>query len=250
MSPAPGGIDPQSYDAVLFDLDGVLTATAKIHAACWQEMFDDFLRKRAAERGEPVRPFDVSEDYLLYVDGKPRTAGVRDFLRSRDIELPEGSPEDSAAEETVHGLGRRKNRMVNEALAKRGVEAYAGSVRLVRHLRAAGLRTAVVSSSENCEVVLRAAGIVDLFDLWVDGGVARRLGLSGKPAPDTFIEAARQLGVSPERTVVVEDAISGVQAGHAGGFGLVIGVARHGDADELRGNGADFVVDDLGQLVP
>jgi beta-phosphoglucomutase family hydrolase len=250
MNPTAGGIDPQRHDAVLFDLDGVLTATAKIHAASWQEMFDEFLRKRATERGEPFRPFDISEDYLRYVDGKPRTSGVRDFLLSRGIELPEGTPEDGPDEETVHGLGHRKNRLVNELLASHGVAAYEGSVRLVRHLLETGIRAAVVSSSQNCEVVLRAAGIVDLFELWVDGGVAGRLGLNGKPAPDTFIEAARQLGVKPERAVVVEDAISGVQAGHAGGFGLVIGVARHGDAEELRKNGADFVVDDLGELVP
>ncbi len=246
-SPSPS-ITPQRFDAVLFDLDGVLTQTAKLHAAAWKEMFDDFLSQRAAERGEEFRPFDIVTDYKLHVDGKPRVDGVRDFLRARGIELPEGAADDPPNRETVHGLGNRKNRLVNRAIATQGVEAYPGSVSLVRRLLRDGIKTAVVSSSHNCEAVLRAAGIVDLFEVWVDGGVAARLGLTGKPAPDTFLEAAKQLGVAPSRTVVVEDAISGVQAGRAGGFGLVIGVHRAGDPEALRNNGADVVVDDLGEI--
>lgn len=237
------------FDAVLFDLDGVLTATAKAHAACWKRMFDAFLERRARETGESLAPFDVARDYLLHVDGKPRYDGVRDFLRSRGIELPEGTPEAPPDEESVRGLGNRKNELVEEFIRNEGVEVFEGSVAWVRALRAAGLRTAVVSSSSNCEVVLRAAGIAELFDARVDGVVAERLGLSGKPAPDTFLAAARELGVEPARAVVVEDALSGVRAGRAGGFGLVIGVARHGNAEALREAGADRVVDDLSELL-
>jgi beta-phosphoglucomutase family hydrolase len=246
-SPAPS-IDPQDFDAVLFDLDGVLTQTAKIHAACWKEMFDDYLRIRTEREGEPFRPFDIDSDYKLHVDGKPRDDGVRDFLRSRNVELAEGQASDRPREETVQGLGNRKNELVNEAIANRGVEPFLDSITLVRRLRENGIRTAVVSSSRNCEPVLRAAGIVDLFELWVDGGVATRLGLAGKPAPDTFLEAARALGVPPGRAVVVEDAIAGVQAGRAGGFGLVVGVDREGAPEALRQAGADIVVGDLSTI--
>ena len=241
-------ITPQKFDAVLFDLDGVLTRTAEIHAACWKEMFDDYLRIRSERDGEPLRPFDIDTDYKLHVDGKPRDDGVRDFLRSRNVELPEGQASDPPGEETVQGLGNRKNELVNEAIARRGVESFADSVTLVRRLHVNGIRTAVVSSSRNCEPVLRAAGIVDLFELWVDGGVAARLGLAGKPAPDTFLEAARELGVAPERAVVVEDAIAGVQAGRAGRFGLVVGVDREGDPEALSHAGADIVVGDLSTI--
>jgi len=241
-------ITPQEFDAVLFDLDGVLTRTAKIHAACWKEMFDDYLGLRSEREGLPFRPFDVDSDYKLHVDGKPRDDGVRDFLRSRDVELPEGQVGDPPGEETVQGLGNRKNELVNEVIAHRGVESFADSVALVRRLRENGIRTAVVSSSRNCEPILRAAGIVDLFELWIDGAVAIRLGLAGKPAPDTFLEAARQLGVAPERAVVVEDAIAGVRAGRAGKFGLVVGVDREGGPEALRQAGADIVVDDLSTI--
>jgi len=241
-------IDPRDFDAVLFDLDGVLTQTAKIHAACWKEMFDDYLKSRSEREGEGFRPFDIDSDYKLHVDGKPRDDGVRDFLRSRDVELAEGQASDPPGEETVQGLGNRKNELVNQAIALRGVESFADSVTLVRRLRENGIRTAVVSSSRNCEPVLRAAGIVDLFELWVDGGVATRLGLAGKPAPDTFLEAARALGVAPGRAVVVEDAIAGVQAGRAGNFGLVVGVDREGDPEALRQAGADIVVGDLSTI--
>lgn len=242
-------ITADRFDAVLFDLDGVLTDTARIHAGCWKAMFDAFLRERAQTAGEDLRPFEIGTDYRLHVDGKPRFDGVRDFLVSRGIALPEGAPDDAAGEESVCGLGNRKNEMVNVAIAEQGVEAYPGSVALVRRLRDEGIKTAVVSSSTNCETVLVAAKIADLFETRVDGEVATRLGLPGKPAPDTYLEAARRLGVEPERAVVVEDAIVGVQSGRAGRFGLVVGVARKDDADALRESGADVVVNDLAELV-
>ena len=242
-------ITADRFDAVLFDLDGVLTDTARIHAGCWKAMFDAFLRERAQTAGEDLRPFEIGTDYRLHVDGKPRFDGVRHFLASRGIALPEGAPDDAAGEESVCGLGNRKNEMVNVAIAEQGVEAYPGSVALVRRLREQGIKTAVVSSSTNCETVLVAAKIADLFETRVDGEVATRLGLPGKPAPDTYLEAARRLGVEPERAVVVEDAISGVQSGRAGRFGLVVGVARKDDADALRESGADVVVNDLAELV-
>jgi beta-phosphoglucomutase family hydrolase len=239
----------ERFDAILFDLDGVLTETATVHAACWKRLFDEFLRERSDRTGEPFRPFDPEADYLSHVDGKPREDGVRDFLKSRGIELPDGAPDDPPGTDTVRGLGNRKDQLVNEILESRGVEAYAGSAELVRALRAAGFGTAVVSSSRNSRAVLEAASIADLFDVRVDGEVAAQLGLPGKPRPDTFLAAARDLGVDPERAVVFEDAISGVQAARDGGFGLVIGVARHGDPEELRRNGADLVVDDLAELL-
>ena len=242
-------ITPDRFDAVLFDLDGVLTATAKLHALCWKKMFDEFLKRRAAERKEPFFAFDIDSDYKLYVNGKPRYEGVRSFLESRGIQMPSGIPDAPPDEHTVCGLGNRKNQMFNGVLDAEGIEAYAGSVALVRRLRSEGIKTAVVSSSKNSEAILRAAGIRELFVLRVDGEVAARLTLRGKPAPDTFLEAARQLGVEPHRTVVVEDAIAGVQAGRAGGFGLVIGVDRSDDQESLRQNGADIVVTDLGELL-
>ena len=242
---AEHAVTPERFDAVLFDLDGVLTDTARIHAACWKTTFDDFLRRRAAARGETFRAFDSDADYRAYVDGKPRFDGVRDFLRSRGIELPEGEPDASPDEESVCGVGNRKNRMVNQAIRTQGVESYPESIAWLRRVRAAGLKTAVVSSSSNCQEVLEATKIEDLFDFRMDGKVAARLGLPGKPAPDTFLTAARELGAAPERAVVVEDAIAGVQAGLAGGFGLVIGLASHATPEELRANGAQVVVRDL-----
>ena len=243
-------ITPERFDAVLFDLDGVLTATAKVHAACWKKMFDEFLRRRASAANEPFQPFDIEADYTLYVDGKPRHDGVRSFLASRSIQLPDGDQSAPPNYNTSCGLGNLKDEIVKKALASGGVEAYEGSVALVRHLRSQGIKTAVVSSSNNCAAVLRAADIAGLFDLRIDGEVAARLHLTGKPAPDTYLKAAEQLGVDPKRAVVVEDAISGVQAGRAGAFGLVIGVDRHGDAEALRENGADTVVTDLGDILP
>jgi beta-phosphoglucomutase family hydrolase len=237
------------YDAVLLDLDGVITDTATLHAASWKQMFDEYLEKRAAKRGEVFRPFDLATDYRLYVDGKPRYDGVRDFLRSRSIQLPEGSPDDPPQAETVGGLGNRKNDLVNEVIEDRGVEPYEGSVKLIQQLRQQGFKIAVVTSSQNCETVLKAAKLEAFFEVRVDGNTIHTQHLAGKPAPDTFLTAAKLLGVEPIRAVVIEDAISGVQAGCQGNFGLVIGVARKGNAEELRQQGAHLVVDDLGELV-
>ena len=237
------------FDAVLFDLDGVITDTARIHMRCWKEMFDAFLAARTPRADERLDPFDADHDYHEHVDGKPRYDGVRDFLRSRGIELPEGARDSSPSEASVHGLGNCKDRMVNEAIAAGEVRAYPGSVAWLRALRAAGMRTGLVSSSANALAVLEAAGLTDCFDTRVDGEVAAERGIPGKPAPDTFLTAARELGATPERAVVVEDAISGVQAGRAGGFGLVLGVARKGNERALEENGADRVVRDLEEML-
>jgi beta-phosphoglucomutase family hydrolase len=237
------------YDAVLFDLDGVITNTANIHAACWKQMFDEYLQGRATQRGEPFRPFDPVDDYRLHVDGKPRFDGVRDFLASRDIRLPEGDPHDPPEADTVGGLGNRKNRLVTKAIEDMGVDTYEGTVRWIDQLRHHGFKVAVVSSSENCEAVLRTAGLDSSFDARVDGAMVEAQHLAGKPAPDTFLIAAGLLGVEPGRAVVVEDALSGIEAGLAGNFGLVIGVARRSNSEELRHHGAHLVVNDLGELV-
>jgi beta-phosphoglucomutase family hydrolase len=237
------------YDAVLLDLDGVITDTADLHAACWKQMFDEYLQKRATERGEAFRPFDLATDYRLYVDGKPRFDGVRDFLTSRGIHLPEGSLDDPPQAETVGGLGNRKNDLVNKAIQEIGVEPYEGSVKLIHQLRHRGFKIAVVTSSQNCEAVLTAARLNAFFDERVDGNLIHAQQLAGKPAPDTFLIAAKLLGVEPARAVVIEDAISGVQAGSNGNFGLVIGIARKGNADELQHHGAHLVVTDLNELV-
>ena len=235
---------PDDVTACLFDLDGVLTKTATVHAAAWKRTFDEFLQGR-----EGQAPFDEEHDYTAYVDGKPRLDGVRSFLGSRGITLPEGSEDDPPDAETVHGLGTRKNDLVNEVLGQQGVEVYEGSVRFVRAARDAGLHRAVVSSSSNTEAVLRSAGIADLFEGVVDGVVAQREHLRGKPEPDTFLAGARAVGVEPRQAVVFEDALAGVEAGRAGGFGFVVGVNRHGAAGALREHGADLVVDDLAQLL-
>lgn len=242
-------VTPERFDGVLFDLDGVLTDTAQVHATCWKRMFDEFLHNHASRTGEPFRPFEIATDYKQYVDGKLRYEGVRSFLESRGIDLPYGEPDAPPDDNTICGLGNRKNALVGEILASEGVVVYEGSVAWVRHLRGLGVKTAVVSASRNCQAVLEAAGIGALFDVRVDGEVADRLGLAGKPEPATFLEAARKLGVAPGRAVVVEDAIAGVQAGRAGAFGLVIGVARKGDAAALQENGADVVLTDLGDLL-
>jgi beta-phosphoglucomutase family hydrolase len=249
MSLSHKPITPDRFDAVLFDMDGVLTSTAEIHSSCWKATFDDFLRHRAAQGNEPFQPFEIKTDYKRYVDGKLRYEGVRSFLASRSIALAEGTPEDPPTAETVCGLGNRKDELVKAAIAQGKVESYPDAVALVHRLRELEIRTAVVSASNNCEEVLRVAGILDLFELRVDGLVASKLGLPGKPAPDTFLEAARTLGVSPARAVVVEDAIAGVQAARAGGFGLVVGVDRGGSSDALRIEGADVVVTDLAELL-
>jgi beta-phosphoglucomutase family hydrolase len=236
------------FDAVLFDLDGVITNTARIHAACWKQMFDEYLQRRATERGEAFRPFDLANDYRLYVDGKPRFDGVRDFLRSRGIELPEGSRDDPAELETVCGLGNRKNDLVNGVIEDKGVEPYKGSVKLIQQLCHQGFKIAVVTSSQNCTTVLKAAKIDAFFEVHIDGDIMHAQNLTGKPAPDTFLAAAKLLGSEPARSVVIEDAIAGVEAGSRGKFGLVIGVARKGNADELRRHGAHLVVNDLSEL--
>ena len=237
------------YDAVLLDLDGVITDTANMHAACWKQMFDAYLQERATEAGEPFRPFDLATDYRLYVDGKPRFDGVRDFLTSRGIQLPEGSPDDPPQAQTVGGLGNRKNDLVNKVIEEGGVEPYEGSVKFIHQVRHQGFKIAVVTSSQNCEAVLKVTKLNAFFDVRVDGNTIRSQHLAGKPAPDTFLTAAQQLGVAPARAVVVEDAIAGVEAGRRGNFGLVIGVARKGNADELRRHGAHLVVNDLCELV-
>jgi beta-phosphoglucomutase family hydrolase len=240
---------PDGIRACLFDLDGVLTQTAKIHARAWKEMFDDFLRDWAARSGEPFQEFDRPTDYDEYVDGKPRLDGVHSFLASRGIDLPMGSPTDPPEAETVHALGTRKNDLVLELIRQQGVEPYEGSVRLAEAARDLGMRRAVVSSSTNCRDVLVAAGIEHLFEAIVDGVVAEREGLAGKPAPDTFLAGARIVGVEPAEAVVFEDALAGVEAGRAGRFGWVVGVDRTGQAAALRDRGADVVVQDLDELL-
>lgn len=248
MSPRPR-VTLDDFDAVLFDLDGVLTSTARVHAVCWKKMFDAFLERHAADTGRTFVSFDMDGDYQRYVDGKSRYDGVRSFLDSRGIELPFGGPGDPPGTLSVCGLGNRKDRLFNRVLMAEGVEAYEGTVRWARDLRGRGLKTAVVSSSRNCKTIMEAAGVEELFDARVDGEIAQRLKIPGKPAPDTYLKAARELDVSPDRAVVVEDALSGVQAGRRGGFGLVIGVDRHGDAKALLDNGADIVVADLAEML-
>jgi alpha,alpha-trehalase len=234
----------RSLVAFIFDLDGVVTRTAGLHAKAWKRLFDDYLSRRS----EPFRPFDADTEYRRFVDGKPRYEGVRSFLESRGITLPYGDPSDPPDRETICGLGNRKNAFFQEVLARDGVEVFEGSVVFIRDLKAKGVKTALVSSSKNTKAVLAAARLTNIFDVVVDGVEAARLGLKGKPHPDTFLEAARRLGVNAERTAVVEDAIAGVEAGKAGGFGLVIGVARSGNGAALLANGADLVVGDLAEL--
>jgi len=241
-------LSPREYDAVLFDMDGVLTQTAGIHAAAWQQLFDAFLERRSNATGEPFVPFDIVTDYRRYVDGKPRYDGVAAFLESRGIDVPEGTADDGPDVESVHGLGNRKDRYFMDQLQRHGVQTFEAAIDLVRALRTQGVRTGVVTSSINCESVLRKAGIEDLFDVRVDGLDIARLGLRGKPAPDAFLEAARRMHTEPSRTVVVEDAIVGVKAGRAGSFGLVIGVDHVGDSHLLREAGADVVVKTLAQV--
>lgn len=236
---------PDGVTACLFDLDGVLTSTASVHAAAWKETFDDFLRSRPGDQ----TPFDVDADYDTYVDGKPRSAGVRDFLASRHIELPEGEADDPGGAATVAGLGNRKNTLLLRRIRRDGVAAFDGSRRYLEAARRAGLRRAVVSSSTNCHDVVRAAGIADLLEVRIDGVTAREEHLEGKPAPDTFLAAARRLGVDPAQAAVFEDALAGVEAGRAGGFGAVIGVDRVGQAAALADHGATRVVADLGELL-
>lgn len=241
-------ITPERFDGVAFDLDGVVTNTALVHEAAWKQVFDGFLEQRAKLDQRPYVPFS-SDDYRRYVDGRPRRDGIRAFLGARGIVLPEGSPDDGPDQDTIEGLGRRKNALFLEILDHRGVEAYADAVQLIGRLRGARIRIAIVTASRNCAAVLHAAGIADLFDVRVDGHDQEALGLRGKPAPDTFLVAARRLGAEPSRVVVIEDALAGVEAGRAGGFGLVIGVSRKGDPEALKAHGADVVVSDLSMIL-
>jgi beta-phosphoglucomutase family hydrolase len=239
---------PEGIRACLFDLDGVLTRTAVVHAAAWKEMFDEYLQRRTEESGQPFVPFDDHADYERYVDGKKRADGVRSFLASRGITLPEGTPTDPPMVATVNGLGNRKNDLVLVKMAA-GVEVYPGSVRYVEAVRDAGLHRAVVSSSANTKAVLRVTGLTELFEVVVDGLTAEREGLAGKPAPDMFLFAARCREVTPAEAAVFEDALAGVEAGRAGGFGFIVGVDRTGQAEELQRHGADIVVSDLADLL-
>jgi beta-phosphoglucomutase family hydrolase len=241
----PPKITRDHFDAVLFDLDGVLTSTAAIHAAAWKRMFDRYLRERHPQQP----PFDIDSDYKKYVDGKPRYEGVRSFLEARGIHLPYGEPTDPPGDTTIAALGNRKQVMVQEAIDNGEVQPFPSSVEWVKRLRDAGFKLGVVSSSRNCGPVLRAAKMDHLFETRVDGLTLAELDLPGKPAPDAFLKAAQNLGTTPARTVVVEDAISGVQSGKAGDFGLVLGVDREGHADQLRAAGADAIVSDLGEML-
>jgi beta-phosphoglucomutase family hydrolase len=240
---------PDGIRACLFDMDGVVTKTAVVHAAAWKEMFDDFLREWSAKTGTPFVPFDSVREYDEYVDGKPRLDGTRSFLESRGISLPEGTENDPPGAPTIWGLGNRKNELVLAVLKRDGVEVYDGSRRYIQAVRAAGLHTAIVSSSANTTAVLEAGGISDLFYVQVDALVAKERGLRGKPAPDTFLEAARMLKTAGAEATVFEDALVGVAAGRAGAFGFVVGVDRVGQAAQLRAHGADIVVQDLGELL-
>ncbi|MFC7529545.1 HAD family hydrolase [Actinoplanes sp. GCM10030250] len=240
---------PSQVTACLFDLDGVLTQTALVHNAAWKQTFDSFLESLAVRNGTPFVPFDSTTDYHQYVDGRQRADGVRTFLASRGITLPEGDPDDSPDRETVNGVGNRKNLLVLQKIQEGAVQVYPGSVEYLKAAKAAGLRRVVVSASANCKDVLEAAGIADLLEGRVDGVVARELGLPGKPAPDTFLYGAKLLDLAPENCAVFEDAQAGVAAGRAGGFGIVIGVDRVGQAEALRANGADVVVTDLSELL-
>jgi beta-phosphoglucomutase family hydrolase len=240
---------PDDITACLFDMDGVLTKTAAVHAAAWKQAFDEFLEKRAKADGTPFVPFDLHDDYDEYVDGKPREDGVRDFLASRKITLPEGTPDDPPTADTVYGVGNRKNELLLQKIKQDGVQVYDGSVRYLEACQQAGLRRAVVSSSANTQQVLDVTGLAHFFEVRVDGVTVAQQHLHGKPAPDTYLDAARQLGVEPGHAAVFEDALSGVEAGHAGHFGYVVGVDRVGQAAALAQHGADRVVEDLGDLL-
>lgn len=242
------GTDSPAFDAVVFDLDGVVTRTAEVHAAAWKTMFDEFLRDRAIARGEAFRPFDRVYDYLAFVDGRPRFQGVESFLHSRGITLPTGSPEDAPGHGTIGALGNGKNAVFNRMVDEQGVGLYASTIALIGELRACGRHVGLATSSRNASLILNRTGITHLFGTVIDGVVSACLRLPGKPAPDIFLTACARLGASPARTIVVEDAVSGVQAGARGGFALTVGVARENNADQLRANGADLVVADLAEV--
>ena len=236
------------FQAVVFDMDGVITKTALTHAAAWKKMFDEYLRKREKEHGEPFMEFTHAGDYLPYVDGKPRYKGVQSFLESRGIYIPYGDPSDAPGTETICGLGNRKNFAFNEVLEIEGAEVYPSTVALLHELKNAGIKLGVASSSKNCKPVLERVDLLDIFDARVDGVVSAELGLHGKPEPDIFTTACDMFGVEYSKAIVVEDAVSGVQAGKKGRFGLTLGIARENNRKELEENGADFVVEDLEQV--
>ena len=254
---SPGSLVPQmeKYEAWLFDMDGVLTNTASVHAEAWRQAFDEFLTQETQRSGVPYAPFDPEADYEHYVDGEPRDDGVRKFLAARGVVLAEGAEGDTLASRTVKGVGDYKNDLVLRVMASQGVAPYDGALELVTALRARGVKVAVVSASENTKAALKAAGLVSLFDAIVDGNVLKSRGLAGKPAPDSYLEGARLLNTSPDKAVVLEDALAGVAAGRAGHFSLVIGVDHHDGAgessyaDQLRAHGADVVVSSLAQLI-
>ncbi len=237
-----------AFEAVIFDLDGVITKTALVHSAAWTRMFNDYLEFRGKEYNERHDEFTHESDYLPYVDGKPRYKGVADFLASRSIEIPYGMPTDSAGMETICGLGNRKNEYFNRIMEMEGVEVYQTTIDFIHELKASGIKVGVASSSANCKKVLERTGIIGLFETRVDGEVSAIMGLKGKPEPDIFTTAADNLGVPNKLAVVVEDAVSGVQAGKKGGFGLVLGIAREGNMEELLKNGANIVVADISEL--
>jgi beta-phosphoglucomutase family hydrolase len=241
-------IKDYAFEAVIFDLDGVITKTALTHAAAWKKMFDNYLHQREKEHGEVFREFTHSGDYLTYVDGKPRYKGVADFLESRAINIPFGEPSDPPGKETICGLGNRKNEVFNEVLANEGVEVYESTVALLHQLKDAGIKLGVASSSKNCKQVLEVVQLLHLFDTRVDGVVSAELGLHGKPEPDIFTVACDNVGVNYSKAIVVEDAVSGVQAGKKGQFGLTLGIARENNRKELEENGADYVVEDLSEI--
>jgi len=242
-----GGLSPRDFDAAIFDMDGVITRTAAVHSLAWKRMFDEYLAVRAASHHEPFTEFTHTYDYRTYVDGRPRYHGVAAFLKSRGIELPYGSPEDSPERETICGLGNRKNGHFHRIIESEGVGLYDSTIALIQELQQRGIRIGLATSSKNSVAILDKTHIAHLFSTAVDGVVSEKLGLKGKPEPDIFVTAARSLGVPCARAIVVEDAVSGVQAGARGGFGLVIGVARENNGAELRASGADLVVRDLAE---
>lgn len=237
-----------SYEAIIFDLDGVITDTAKVHANAWKLIFDEYMQERVLKYNEKFTSFDLEQDYLNYVDGKPRYAGVKNFLDSRGITIPFGKPDGNPKEETICGLGNRKDSLFTKMLREKGVAVFESTIRLIKQLKYHGVHAVVATSSKNCGLILEAAGIRELFEIVVDGALSGRENLKGKPHPDIFLKSAELIKVSPCKCVIIEDAISGVQAGRNGNFGLVIGIDRFGDGNILKENGADIVLPDLAKV--